>query len=61
MYPAEIYTLARYRIEVAAGVAHTPEWDARMADLQRQWDEACPQAQGRVPAGPVDRADTPWV
>jgi hypothetical protein len=53
--------LARYRLEVAHGIMHTPEWDAEMAGLQRRWDEQCPQAEGRVPAGPIERADTPWV
>jgi hypothetical protein len=61
MYPGEIYMLARYRLEVAHGIMHTPEWDAEMAGLQRRWDEQCPQAEGRVPAGPIERADTPWV
>jgi hypothetical protein len=31
--------LARYNSEVARGIVHTPEWKAKMADQQRQFDE----------------------
>ena len=34
----EIDTLARYNSEVARGVLHTPEWNAKMAGLQARFD-----------------------
>jgi hypothetical protein len=61
LYPAEIHALASYRLEVTRGLTHTPEYDAAMAELQRRWDAAYPQAGGCVPAGPVERADTRWI
>ena len=30
--------LAIYNAEVARGIVHTPEWDAKMAELQREFD-----------------------
>ena len=30
--------LAVYNAEVARGIAHTPEWDADMAELQAEFD-----------------------
>nr|WP_062336146.1 hypothetical protein [Herbidospora sakaeratensis] len=33
-------TLARYNAERGRGIVHTPEWDAAMADLQREHDHA---------------------
>lgn len=32
-------TLAAYNAERARGIMHTPEWQARMADLQVKFDE----------------------
>ena len=48
-------TLATYNAEVARGIVHTPEWDARMADLQREFDARVEAAieQGRLPDGTV--------
>jgi hypothetical protein len=43
--PEKFETLARYNGERARGIAHTPEWDAQMAELQREykeWDESTP-------------------
>jgi hypothetical protein len=31
--------LAWYNAECSRGIVHTPEYDARMADLQREWNE----------------------
>ena len=36
--PQKFEALAVYNAEVARGIVHTPEWDARMADLQREFD-----------------------
>lgn len=30
--------LAVYNAECARGIVHTPEWDAKMAELQREFD-----------------------
>jgi hypothetical protein len=30
--------LSRYNGEVARGIAHTPEWSARMAELQAEFN-----------------------
>ncbi len=34
----DFHALASYNAEVSRGIVHTPEWDARMADLQRAYD-----------------------
>jgi len=34
----EIDLLARYLERQKEGVAHTPEWDRRMADLRNRWE-----------------------
>ena len=36
--PVSFETLAAYNAEVARGIVHTPEWDAQMAGLQREFD-----------------------
>lgn len=36
--PVSFETLATYKAECERGIVHTPEWDARMADLQREFD-----------------------
>lgn len=36
----EVDILARYNAEVAQGIQHTPDWQQRMADLQRRFDGA---------------------
>jgi hypothetical protein len=36
--PDKFNPLARYNAEVARGIMHTPEWDAQMAALQREYD-----------------------
>lgn len=35
----EVNTLARYNGEVSRGLRHTPEWKARMRELQRRFNE----------------------
>jgi hypothetical protein len=35
---AETDQLARYNAERDRGIQHTPEWEARMAQLQRRFD-----------------------
>ena len=37
--PAKFEELARYNAAVSQGIVHTPELDARMADLQREFYE----------------------
>ena len=37
--PDNFEMLAIYNAEVARGIMHTPEWHARMADLQAKFDE----------------------
>jgi hypothetical protein len=37
--PYRFKALAEYHREVAHGVVHTVQWDARMAELQREYDE----------------------
>ncbi len=32
-------TLAVYNAEVTRGIVHTPEWDAKMAGLQQEFDQ----------------------
>jgi hypothetical protein len=34
---AKFSALATYNAERARGIMHTAEWDAKMADLQREW------------------------
>lgn len=41
--PEKFNALARYNTEVGNGVQHTPELDARMADLQREYYEWLPE------------------
>jgi hypothetical protein len=36
---AEVHRLALYNAERSRGVAHTPDWQEQMADLQRRFDE----------------------
>jgi hypothetical protein len=36
--PAKFNALATYNGERARGIVHTPEWDATMAEVQREWD-----------------------
>jgi hypothetical protein len=43
--PSEVEVLARYNAERARGILHTFEWQERMAELQRRFDEA--RAEGR--------------
>jgi len=38
--PDNFETLAVYNAERARGIMHTPEWDARMVELQVKFDEA---------------------
>lgn len=38
--PSEVDVLARYNAERARGILHTFEWQERMAELQRRFDEA---------------------
>jgi hypothetical protein len=37
--PGKFDVLAAYNAEVARGIVHTPEWDAKMAGLQREFDQ----------------------
>ena len=37
--PEKFHPLATYSSERARGIMHTPEWDARMAELQREFDQ----------------------
>ena len=37
--PGKFEALAVYNAEVARGIMHTPEWDARMAALQEELDQ----------------------
>jgi hypothetical protein len=55
--PRRFEALAEYRWEVAHGIVHTPAWEARMAELQREydgWARRVQQAHG-LWRGPVDR------
>lgn len=36
--PDKFEQLAVYNAECARGIVHTPDWDARMAALQKEWD-----------------------
>ena len=36
--PQKFEILAVYNAEVARGIMHTPQWDVKMADLQREFD-----------------------
>ena len=45
--PGEFHVLATYNSEVARGLVHTPEWAARMAELQARFDR---WAQEHTPA-----------
>jgi hypothetical protein len=36
----ELHLLATYNAECARGIVHTPEYDAQMRDLQRQFNRA---------------------
>ena len=38
--PQKFEVLAVYNAEVARGIVHTPEWDARMAALQAEYDQS---------------------
>lgn len=47
--PGKFDVLARYNSERAHGIAHTPEWDERMAALQteyREWRAQVREARG---------------
>jgi hypothetical protein len=35
---AEVETLGRYNAEKARGIRHAPEWQERMAELQRRFN-----------------------
>ncbi len=35
---SEWWHLSTYNAERYRGIMHTPEWDAKMAELQREWD-----------------------
>ena len=37
--PEKFNALARYNGERARGIAHTPGWDAKMAELQQEFNE----------------------
>ena len=37
--PPKFERLAQYNAERARGIAHTPEYDAEMAELQREFNE----------------------
>jgi hypothetical protein len=37
--PPRFQPLATYNAEVGRGIMHTPEWDASMAALKREYDE----------------------
>jgi len=55
--PYRFKALAEYNREVTHGVVHTPAWDARMAELQREydgWARRVQEAHG-LWRGPVDR------
>lgn len=43
---AEVEALAAYNGEVARGIMHTPEWTARMAELQARFDAAAERYAG---------------
>ena len=38
MTDTEFNALARYNSEIARGIVHTPEWDARMAQEQERFN-----------------------
>jgi hypothetical protein len=40
MTEAELNRLADYNAERSRGIVHTEEWQARMADLQRRYNES---------------------
>jgi hypothetical protein len=40
MTEAELNKLADYNAERSRGIVHTEEWRARMAELQRRYEEA---------------------
>jgi len=39
---ARFEALAIWHAECQRGIVHTPEWDAAMADLQREFDQQQP-------------------
>jgi hypothetical protein len=49
--PSRFEPLATYNAECGRGIVHTSEWDARMAVLQREYDEW----RGIIPRRP------PWL
>ena len=47
-------TLSRYNAERARGILHTQEWQDRMAELQREFDEAHGRSPGRRDGLPIE-------
>ena len=47
---ARFQPLAVYNAEVARGIVHTREWDAKMAELQREFDEHAAEVQRTLDA-----------
>ncbi len=45
--PLQFHELADYNARVSKGVVHSPEYVARMALLQREFDEWSPSAHAR--------------
>ncbi|MEU8040899.1 hypothetical protein [Streptosporangium sp. NPDC049078] len=61
----EFDTLAQYNAERARGIQHTPEWQARMAELQAQFNaayhgSASPTASSGSAADLWDHAAQKW-
>jgi hypothetical protein len=58
--PQKFETLAVYNAEVARGIVHTAEWDARMAELQQefgQWQQ--PSDEDRIREAMGEAQDHP--
>jgi hypothetical protein len=55
----EEYALAVYNNEVGRGVAHTPEYDARMAEAQARWNEK--QRADAIARGCVPHEGGGWI
>ena len=47
---ADIITLADYNAERGHGIMHTPEWQAKMAEMQARYDAAEQQRNERIMA-----------
>lgn len=50
----EFDALGRYNAERARGILHTETWQVKMADLQRQFDEAYGRSGDRTDGLPME-------